>query len=80
MGKLFVFIRSLKAPAALPNQRFWGSAPNPGVYRIEANGSGECVLSPERGSLLGSLSHPRDYSGYSPAEPYPLRRWAERET
>ena len=56
-----------------------GSAPNPGVYRMEANGSGESVPSPERDSRLGSLSHLRNYSGCSPAEPYPFRRCGQRE-
>ena len=80
MEKLLVFIRSLKAREPLANQRLWGSAPNPGVYRIGANGSRESVPSLERSSLLGSLSHLPDHSGCSPAEPCPFRRWAERET
>lgn len=64
--QLFVFIRALKSHPPLANQRLWGAAPNPGVYRIGANGSGESVLAPERGDpswepiapsgLLGLLS------------------------
>ena len=57
MEELFVFIRALETHRTHANQRLWGSAPNPGVYRIWANGSRESVPSPERGSHLGSLSH-----------------------
>ena len=34
MEELFLFIRQLEADPPLTNQRDWGSAPNPGVYRI----------------------------------------------
>jgi hypothetical protein len=73
MEKLF-FIRALKSELPPAYQQLWGSAPNPGVYRIRANGSKESVLSLERGSHFRSLSHLRGYSGCSPALPYPFRR------
>ena len=79
MEKLFVFIRVLETQLPPANQRDRGAAPNPGVYGRGANGSRESVPSPERGSLLGSLSHLHDYSGCSPAEPYPFLRCAQRE-
>ena len=61
--KLFVFIRSSKAQAPRANQRLWGSAPNPGVYRIRANGSRESIPSPERGSLFGEPIAPSGLLG-----------------
>jgi hypothetical protein len=64
--QLFVFIREMWPCPVLADQRRWGSAPNPGVYRMGAIGSGESVPSPERGfpfwepiapaGLLGLLS------------------------
>ena len=44
--ELSVFIRALEKRQQLSGQRLWGSAPNPGVYRIGANGSGKSVPFP----------------------------------
>jgi len=73
--KLFLFIPASEAGTVAPGQSNRGAAPNPGVYRIWANGSRGSVPPPERGSLPGSLSHPHGYSGCSPAEPYPPHGW-----
>jgi len=61
--KLFLFIQGLEAGRQLSGQRLWGSAPNPGVYRIGANGSGESVPSPERGSLFREPFAPAELLG-----------------
>ena len=74
MEELFVFIRALEARQHSPASAYGALPQTPEFIESGRMAPGKASLFPERGSLPGRLSHHRDYSGCSPAEPYPFRR------